>query len=132
MAWKGEDTEKMVAMSSADIKWAQWIRVARNYQLRVGLKDRSRETFDGFSREVRAASRLVVACPSSSCIKLQDHEKMAQLLKQHFSVTLETKEMSFKGWNWGVTDFQGVHMSARMPVQSLISHRPRLSLPCFE
>ncbi|KAF9807348.1 hypothetical protein IEO21_08260 [Rhodonia placenta] len=103
MAWKGEDTEKMVAMSSADIKWAQWIRVARNYQLRVGLKDRSRETFDGFSRE--------------------DHEKMAQLLKQHFSVTLETKEMSFKGWNWGVTDFQGQDLAF------LVSNKTAFELP---
>ncbi len=42
----------MVAIQSVDIKWAQWIRVARNYQLRVGLKDRTRETFDGFVREV--------------------------------------------------------------------------------
>lgn len=52
MAWKGEDSEGVAAMSSADIKWAQWLRVARNFQLRVGLKDRSRETFDGFTREV--------------------------------------------------------------------------------
>lgn len=28
-------------------------------------------------------------------------------MKNHFSVTLETVEVSFKGWNWGVTDFQG-------------------------
>lgn len=52
MAWKAEEGSDMVAIQSADIKWAQWIRVARNYQLRVGLKDRSRETFDGFVREV--------------------------------------------------------------------------------
>jgi structure-specific recognition protein 1 len=52
MAWKGENSEGVAAMSSADIKWAQWLRVARNFQLRVGLKDRSRETFDGFTREV--------------------------------------------------------------------------------
>jgi hypothetical protein len=52
MAWKGEESEGVVAMSSADIKWAQWLRVARNFQLRVGLKDRRRETFDGFAREV--------------------------------------------------------------------------------
>lgn len=53
MAWKGEETEAVIAMSSTDIKWAQWLRVARNFQLRVGLKDRRRETFDGFTREVR-------------------------------------------------------------------------------
>ena len=52
MAWKAEENQDMVAMQANDIKWAQWIRVARNYQLRVGLKDRSRETFDGFVREV--------------------------------------------------------------------------------
>ncbi|KZT67257.1 SSrecog-domain-containing protein [Daedalea quercina L-15889] len=103
MAWKGEDSDKMVAMSSADIKWAQWLRVARNYQLRVGLKDRSRETFDGFSRE--------------------DHDKLAQLIKQHFSVTLETKEVSFKGWNWGVTDFQGQDLAF------LVSNKTSFELP---
>ena len=52
MAWKGEEGDHMVAMQASDIKWAQWIRVARNYQLRIGLKDRSKETFDGFVREV--------------------------------------------------------------------------------
>ncbi|KAH9936566.1 structure-specific recognition protein-domain-containing protein [Fomitopsis serialis] len=106
MAWKGEESEKMVAMSSGDIKWAQWLRVARNYQLRVGLKDRSREVFDGFGRE--------------------DHEKLAQLLKQHFSVTLETKEVSFKGWNWGVTDFQGQDLAF------LVSNKTSFELPLSE
>jgi structure-specific recognition protein 1 len=52
MAWKGEESEGVVAMASGDLKWAQWLRVARNFQLRVGLKDRRRETFDGFMREV--------------------------------------------------------------------------------
>jgi len=52
MAWKGEDSEGVVAIPSSEIKWAQWLRVARNFQLRIGLKDRSKETFDGFSREV--------------------------------------------------------------------------------
>ncbi|KAH9841764.1 SSrecog-domain-containing protein [Rhodofomes roseus] len=106
MAWKGVDSDKMVAISSADIKWAQWLRVARNYQLRVGLKDRSREIFDGFGRE--------------------DHDKLSQLLKQHFSVTLETKEVSFKGWNWGVTDFQGEDLAF------LVSNKASFELPLSE
>ncbi|TFK33013.1 structure-specific recognition protein-domain-containing protein [Crucibulum laeve] len=87
MAWKGIDSERVIAISAADIKWAQWIRVARGFQLRVGLRDYRKEKFDGFTRE--------------------DHDKMAALLKNHFAVTLETKEVSFKGWNWGITDFQG-------------------------
>lgn len=103
MAWKGEESEGVIALSSQDIKWAQWIRVARNYQLRVGLKDRTRETFDGFTRE--------------------DHDRIAQLLKQHFSVTLETKETSLKGWNWGVTDFQGQDLAF------LVSNKTIFELP---
>ncbi len=39
---------------------------------------------------------------------MKDHDKLAQLLKQHFSIVLESKEVSVKGWNWGITDFQGV------------------------
>ncbi|KAI0304455.1 structure-specific recognition protein-domain-containing protein [Multifurca ochricompacta] len=87
MAWRGEDAENVIAMSSSDIKWIQWLRVARGFQLRIGLKDRRREAFDGFERD--------------------DHDKLASLLKQHFSVTLETEDISFRGWNWGVTDFRG-------------------------
>ncbi|KAJ3838083.1 structure-specific recognition protein-domain-containing protein [Lentinula raphanica] len=91
MAWKGVDTERPVAMSANSIKWAQWLRVARNFQLRVGIKEEKgdfrKETFDGFQRE--------------------DHDRMATLLKNHFAVTLETRETSLKGWNWGLTDFQG-------------------------
>ncbi|KAI0826833.1 SSrecog-domain-containing protein [Trametes gibbosa] len=103
MAWKAEEGSNMVAVQSSDIKWAQWIRVARNYQLRVGLKDRSRETFDGFVRE--------------------DHDKLAHLLKQHFSITLEQKEVSLKGWNWGVTDFQGQDLAF------LVSNKTTFELP---
>lgn len=88
MAWKAEETEDDVtAIPSTDIKWARWLRVARGFQLRVGMKDRRREAFDGFERD--------------------DHDKLASLLKQHFAITLETEDISFRGWNWGVTDFRG-------------------------
>ncbi len=65
MAWRGEDQGEVTAIPSGSIKWAQWIRVARNYQLRVGHKDQKesngkdtkpkdtkRDTFDGFARDV--------------------------------------------------------------------------------
>ena len=58
MAWRGEDAsaENVIAMSSTDIKWARWLRVARGFQLRVGLKDRRREGFEGFERDVSYCS----------------------------------------------------------------------------
>ena len=69
MAWKGEESAEVHAIPALNIKWAQWIRVARNYQLRIGHKDQKdangkdtkpkdmkRDTFDGFVREVSFGS----------------------------------------------------------------------------
>ncbi|KZS93658.1 SSrecog-domain-containing protein [Sistotremastrum niveocremeum HHB9708] len=86
--------ENKLTIPAGDIKSSQWLRVARNYQLRLFLnakKDEDDEgrrmTFDGFARE--------------------DHEKIIGLMKQHYDVGVETKEISVKGWNWGTTDFEG-------------------------
>ena len=96
LAWKALEGDAQVAIPQQDIKWAEWIRVARNFQLRIGLSisknsgkdsERNHETFDGFQRD--------------------DQEKIAKLLKQFYNVGLEARDMAFKGWNWGVTDFQG-------------------------
>ncbi|KAA1469946.1 SSrecog-domain-containing protein [Dentipellis sp. KUC8613] len=103
MAWKAEERGDSIALSSAEIKWVQWLRVARGFQLRVGLKDRRKETFDGFERE--------------------DHDKLASILKQHFGVILESQEVSFKGWNWGITDFRGDDLAF------LVSNKTSFELP---
>lgn len=42
----------------------------------------------------------------------QDHDKLASLLKQNFAIVLEPMDVSFKGWNWGITDFQGENLIA--------------------
>ena len=57
MAWKAdaEASKAVTAIHNENVKWAQWLRVARGFQLRIGLKDHKREKFDGFAREVRAA-----------------------------------------------------------------------------
>lgn len=81
------------------------MRVARNFQLRIGLSnskkpgkdaERNRETFDGFQRE--------------------DQEKIAKLLKQFYDITLETRDTVFKGWNWGATDFRGTRNRAAIRI----------------
>ena len=66
IAWKGEESHDVIGIPADDIKWAQWIRVARNYQLRIGTKERKRETFDGFSREVR----FLIGHPGFRVVKL--------------------------------------------------------------
>ncbi|KAJ7069620.1 SSrecog-domain-containing protein [Mycena amicta] len=102
MAWKAEASE-VTAIGAAEIKSAQWLRVARGFQLRIGLKDRKRETFDGFRRE--------------------DLKKVTDLLKNHFQVTLEEVDVTFKGWNWGETDFKGQDLAF------LVSGKTAFELP---
>ncbi|KAF5382624.1 hypothetical protein D9615_003018 [Tricholomella constricta] len=107
MAWKGADSEGVIAIPASHIDWAQWMRVARGFQLRIGMRDDKREhrteKFDGFARE--------------------DQDKISSLLKTHFGKSLETKEVSFKGWNWGTTDFQGNNLAF------LVSDRTAFELP---
>ena len=118
MAWMNNETKDVVSVPAADIKWASWFRVARNFRLRVGLKDKSRrENFDGFMRDV---SCLVLTL-YTYLIGIQDHDKLASLLKQHYGIILENKEISFKGWNWGTTDFQGVSCLP-LPLSTYDSH----------
>jgi len=52
MGWKGEESAETKSIPSTDIKWVQWLRVARNYRVRVALKDGTRVIFDGFVKEV--------------------------------------------------------------------------------
>jgi len=119
MGWKGEESAATKSIPSTDIKWVQWLRVARNYRIRVAMKDGTRATFDGFSRDVSFLILLssspsgtdpyvgvaLVAHPQTR--SFQNHDKLVSLFKQHFTTQLESKEVSFRGWNWGSTDFQG-------------------------
>ncbi|CAE6427699.1 unnamed protein product [Rhizoctonia solani] len=99
IAWKALEGEDSIMIQAADIKYCQWLRVSRNFQLRLILKEnRRRETFDGFLRE--------------------DHDKVSQLVTQHYKVQLETKEISVKGWNWGSTDVQGKSTALHFPSPS--------------
>ncbi|KAJ1303350.1 hypothetical protein OPQ81_011545 [Rhizoctonia solani] len=104
IAWKALESEESIMIQAADIKYCQWLRVARNFQLRLILKEnRRRETFDGFLRE--------------------DHDKVSQLVNQHYKTQLETKEISVKGWNWGSTDVQGSDLAF------IVSNRTAFEVP---
>ncbi|GAA5833091.1 hypothetical protein JCM3766R1_001389 [Sporobolomyces carnicolor] len=86
LGWKSSDeNEAVVTVPGSDIKWIQWIRVARNYQMRIGTQ-KSRTTFDGFLKD--------------------DHERLSNLCKQYYNITIETKDTSVRGWNWGVAEVQ--------------------------
>ncbi|TIA87480.1 hypothetical protein E3P99_03137 [Wallemia hederae] len=90
LGWKAQD--RLVTVSAQDISYMQWMRVARNFQLKIGLKsDREREVFDGLVRD--------------------DFERLSKTVKEYYGVTLETREISFRGWNWGRTEYRGSDLS---------------------
>lgn len=55
ISWRSSEDGRIVNVPVLDLKWVEWLRVARNFQLRVGL-DRRREAFDGFLRQVCSES----------------------------------------------------------------------------
>ena len=65
--------------------------------------------------------------PLTLCV--QDHDKLAGLLKQHFAITLETEDVSFRGWNWGVTDFRGTSFTFVMSNSSANVSNQATNLP---
>ncbi|CAE6458340.1 unnamed protein product [Rhizoctonia solani] len=111
IAWKALESEQSIMIQAADIKYCQWLRVARNFQLRLILKEnRRRETFDGFLRE--------------------DHDKVSQLVTQHYKTQLETKEISVKGSDLAfmVSNRTAFEVPLRSVANSNIAGRTEVSL----
>ncbi|KAF9431869.1 FACT complex subunit [Entomortierella beljakovae] len=85
LGWKARKGDGVLTVRDADLKRTTWLRAARNFQLRIQLRDGKIVMFDGFQRD--------------------DFEKLKDIIRANYSLQLETKEMSVKGWNWGETDF---------------------------
>ena len=62
--------------------------VARGFQLRITLgdEDNARASFEGFQRD--------------------DHDRVAQVIRDAYSNTLETVDLALWGWNWGNADIE--------------------------
>ncbi|KAK4049352.1 FACT complex subunit [Microbotryomycetes sp. JL221] len=86
------------AISSAQLA----SHVARNYQLRIGTS-KGRITFDGFLKD--------------------DFEKLQNTCRQHYNQTIETKDISVRGWNWGVAEVQAQDMAF------LVAGKPAFTIP---
>lgn len=75
--------------------------MARNFQLRLSMRtpDQPRVTFDGFKREVCYVFLLKANLS-------QEFEKVKRTLEEYFSVKVEHRDTSLKGWNWGKATVQ--------------------------
>jgi structure-specific recognition protein 1 len=103
LGWKSSDeNEAVVTVPGSDIKWIQWHRVARNYQMRIGT-NKKRQTFDGFLKD--------------------DFERLGNLCKQYYNISLETKDVSVRGWNWGVAEVQADDLAF------LVAGKPAFTIP---
>ena len=104
MGWKGEREEKPTTISAGDLRYMQWIRVGRGFQLRVNLKgEKRRVAFEGFTRE--------------------DHERLKNSAQNYYNITLEEIETSVRGWNWGAADIQANDLAF------LVAGKPAFNIP---
>ncbi|WWD22603.1 FACT complex subunit POB3 [Kwoniella shandongensis] len=89
--WKAYESEENnpTTYSGHDVRHATWFRVARNFQLRLTMRqaEKPRITFDGFKRD--------------------DLDKLKRTLDEYFNIKLETRDASLKGWNWGKAQVSG-------------------------
>ncbi|TXT07312.1 hypothetical protein VHUM_03482 [Vanrija humicola] len=88
--WKSykDENNTPTTFNGSDVRGATWLRVARNFQLRVFLRtpDQPRVTFDGFKRD--------------------EFEKVKRTLDEYFGIKLDHRDISLKGWNWGKAEVQ--------------------------
>ncbi|KAM0755556.1 SSrecog-domain-containing protein [Meredithblackwellia eburnea MCA 4105] len=103
LGWKSSDeTEQVTTIPGSDIKWIQWMRVARQHQLRIGTP-KSRYAFDGFMKD--------------------DFERLSNLCKQYYNTTIETKDTTVRGWNWGIAEVQSQDLAF------LVAGKPAFTIP---
>ncbi|KAI9633310.1 putative subunit of the heterodimeric FACT complex [Dioszegia hungarica] len=116
--WKSYTSESAepLTFSGGDVRAAAWMRVARGFQVRFGMRqaqgqgqgqgqgqEGGKVTFEGFKRD--------------------DLDKIKRTLDEFFSVKLEIRDISLKGWNWGELQVQG------NDIQFQVQTRPTFEIP---
>ncbi|ORZ40141.1 hypothetical protein BCR44DRAFT_1411133 [Catenaria anguillulae PL171] len=85
VGWKSV-TGDLVTAPADQLRKFQWVRSTRRYQLRILLHTNKTLKFDNLDRD--------------------DHERVRDSVKANFGATLDTLDISVKGWNWGSADVE--------------------------
>ncbi|EEF45015.1 FACT complex subunit SSRP1 [Ricinus communis] len=85
--WKKQGGGKAVEVDKADIAGLTWMKVPRTNQLGVRIKDGLFYKFTGF--------------------RDQDHANLTSFFQSNCGITLEEKQLSVSGRNWGEVDLNG-------------------------
>ncbi|KAJ2858476.1 FACT complex subunit [Coemansia erecta] len=94
----------VLALQHDSLRRIQWQRVARGFGLRIYTKSGFLHKLDGFTAD--------------------DFDTLRDAIKRLFhGLTLEVRDISIKGWNWGKTDFEGTNMTFK------VDNRPMFDLP---
>nr|CAG4641539.1 EOG090X02Z1 [Eurycercus lamellatus] len=91
IVFKNSKTGKVEQISSSDIEFVNWQRLAGAWGLRVFLRSGALHRYGGF--------------------KDSDQDKLAKFFLNTYKKDMLEKELSVKGWNWGRADFHGSSMS---------------------
>lgn len=85
LGWKG--AKEVYTLPSSNFRRFTWYRASRNYEINILCQDQNVVRFQGFNKE--------------------DFEAVRDTLKSAYKISLEVKEFSLKGWNWGKAEFEG-------------------------
>ncbi|KAI8912775.1 structure-specific recognition protein-domain-containing protein, partial [Gorgonomyces haynaldii] len=87
IGWKNATSGQIITVSSADIAQMLWMRVARDFEIKIIRKDNAVLKFDGFPRD--------------------SYESLQAFVKNFYGFPLEEQQVSTRGYNWGKVDFEG-------------------------
>ncbi|XP_065226212.1 FACT complex subunit Ssrp1 [Planococcus citri] len=87
IVFKNSKTGKVEQLSVGDIELVNWLKLVGAYGIRLFLKNGSLYRFLGF--------------------KDAERDKISKLFRQTYKLDMHEKELSVKGWNWGVAKFDG-------------------------
>jgi structure-specific recognition protein 1 len=89
LGWKSSSStpSEPYTVPTSDIRRAIWSHASRGYSLKIILRNSNSIILDGFDES--------------------QQEKVAASMKDHFNVTVENREHSLRGWNWGKAKFEG-------------------------
>lgn len=100
LGWKAQEPKNRGGSAQAtepfllegdEVQSAFWSRAARGYEVRILTKNKGALQLDGFD--------------------VEEFNALKTSFRQNFSVTLETREHSLRGWNWGKADFGRAEMT---------------------
>ncbi|KAH6841063.1 POB3-like protein [Chaetomium sp. MPI-CAGE-AT-0009] len=106
LGWKPAGGSEPFTLDSSNIGGAQWSRAARGYEVKILQRNSGVLQLDGFQQE--------------------DYERLSKIFKNWYSTSLENKEHSLRGWNWGKAEFGKAEISFN------VQNRPAFEIPYSE